>query len=102
MKSKIKQIVDLGFTEITTKRQRINGTIMFQNNSNVSEHFGIYIKSGYVRRLSDGLFGCRAMYQLNKKIFDDKMDMYQRVILPNQTSELFNILTKYLIKKNSK
>ena len=106
---KLQEQIDLlQMKEITTKRQKENGTKIFQ--LPIKKH-GQFIevgsfKSGYVRRMN----GCYTPYQLNKREkyskyykyntdgFENpetayyKIDHYNRILIPNEEDRL-----KYLI-----
>lgn len=58
--SLLTQISELGLENITTDRQKKNGTMMFFDNKTGSK-YGIY-KSGYIRRQNN-----ERLYQLNQR-----------------------------------
>ena len=103
----------LQIKEITTDRQKKNGTRVFKlpmkaywRNSKYSEPVILATyKSGYVRRLltNSGVYGGAGCYQLNKVTKGDryyklrngdyrKFKMYQRTLIPNEVDRLQYLL----------
>ena len=82
IKTLAEDIVNLGFVNITTSRQKNNGTIMFTHPYEGSK-YGIY-KSGYVRSLT---------YNYCENITN--------FVYPEQYEKMFTILKMYLIKTYS-
>ena len=103
----------LGWKEITTEKQKKNGTRIFQL---PIKKYGQFIevgsfKSGYVRRMN----GCYTPYQLNKREkyskyykyntdgFENpetayyKIDHYNRILIPNEEDRLKYLIT-YCLK----
>lgn len=96
-----------GLKEVSTPRQKKNHTIMFVD-AKTGDNFGIYLKTGYVRRLYKiknhyvpSLNGSTAMYQLNPVV--TKSDGYcnrsTRIVFPNDPEKLFAILFKRFEKR---
>ena len=108
----------LQIKEITTDRQKKNGTRVFKlpmkaywRNSNYSEPVILATyKSGYVRRLltNSGVYGGAGCYQLNKVTKGDryyklssgdyrKFNVHKRTLIPNEVDRL-QYLLDYAIK----
>ena len=108
----------LQIKEITTDRQKKNGTRVFKLPMKAYWRYAGYsepvilatYKSGYVRRLltNSGCFGGANCYQLNKVTKGDryyklnngdyrKFKMYQRTLIPNEVDRL-QYLLDYAIK----
>jgi len=108
----------LQIKEITTDRQKKNGTRVFKLPMKAYWRYAGYsepvilatYKSGYVRRLltNSGVYGGAGCYQLNKVTKGDryyklnngdyrKFKMYQRTLIPNEVDRL-QYLLDYAIK----
>ena len=82
----------LGIQDVTTKRQKANGTLVFK--LPVRDQYGAAIhvasyKSGYVRRVKAG--GYCDCWQLNKtkKVKSEYgWDMIERILIPNEVERL--------------
>jgi hypothetical protein len=90
----IKKAKSLGLKEVTTPRQKTNGTIMFLEEN--GDKFGIYLKTGYTRRIyvTKSYFGgynTSYMYPLNPRV---KSRECTYKIFPSDHNALFNMLFK--------
>ncbi|MCK9575708.1 MAG: hypothetical protein WC979_02345 [Candidatus Pacearchaeota archaeon] len=103
MENLIAKIESFGLKNISTEKQKANGTYMFQEIDNPKERVGIYLKSGYIRRIMPGYFGT-AMYQLNP--VTNEITVYgtkvSRILFPNDTEKLFGLIIKRYEKKLQK
>ena len=86
----------LGIKEVSTRQQRLNGTMAFaihHNSTTLNEHFAIY-SSGYVRRTTN-----RVIYPINKrKIIGEGRRMRLKIILIYSKEDRLQFLLNYLLK----
>ena len=86
------KLESFGLIEVTTRRQKANGTISFID-ERTGDHYAAYGSSGYVRRIYG--HSHRMYYSLNRRQY--LTGFYK--LHPGDTKKLLSLLIEYLQRK---